>query len=180
MTDYKNIIENVEKMNLQCDFERCDKFLVTGNDKKTLIDDIHNSIQPNTQVDLHTLITLYAKIVNPSYLKRQLLEFELDHISISDVKSQINSDTIKQTVLNILSRYHSDLFDDTIWIVEESKKNIRFKNTCLNIRKHDTKMYIKKIRRVLRQLYPDNNVDYYFNSSLKHSERCVFELRVTL
>ncbi len=176
INDHKHLIELNEKMNLSCNLEQCNKYIVPNSEKKIIADEIHTLIHNDKTIESYQLITLFAKIINPEYIKKQLLEFELDNITCDNIENK----DMKSNVLNILSRYHSHLFDDIEWNIEENKKNIKFKNTCLHVYVHDTKMYVKKIIRLLRLLYPKNDISYYFKSPIKHCARHVFEISIRL
>jgi hypothetical protein len=174
LSDPDLVIENqVHRLNILNDIENAQtsQFIVKKEHTQDIVKYISDLFSDN-KFDNKAIIELYCNIVNPLYIKQQLLEFELNNIESYEIKQNSEPENV---ILNMLKRYKSYHIDDEEWLVEKTEKTVTFKNTYLDNYKYLVIDHIKKIIKIIEKIYP-KHIDYDIDEQLDHCTRRVINV----
>jgi len=157
----KELIGIINEFNRKCEEEKLMNSKFLNNDKVKEVSEIlvGNNIEQSMQI--------YTSIINPTYIFRQLLEYEFLNISFPPSTIQdINS--VKEIFTNTIEKYCciGDLFDDQKWyIFEDSDRketSIQFCNSVLKTNYYRAKQHLSRLIVILSQMFPEYDISKEF------------------
>lgn len=162
----QNILNKQEK-------EKYSQFL-SQTDTKIILEKI-NKLDNNEE-----LLPFYMSVVNPLYIKQQLLDYELTHVrytkeelinkfGVYDDMKEINNEKL---ILNVLNTYKCPYIDDNTWVITKRRNTLRINNTFIENYKYLVTEYLEKIMELLDPLYKDD-IDYDFDNKVDNCTRRV-------